>query len=236
MSESNCLTLAEQVIGNSDRVLLYGVPGTGKSYQATLYNLEEKQEVVSTTLTEDGSAMELRGHFIPNEDGSMSWLHGTAINAWLKGARFVVNEIDHASSDVLTFLYSILDDKQFAGMTLPNREQTFVKPSKGFNVVATMNGSPDSLPEALADRFPVKINIDKIHPSALKKIPKKYRKACESMSLIQDSARRTSIRAWAEFNRLSKFMTEEDSAKVVFQSRYRDVLDTIENTQAQDDE
>jgi len=54
--------------------------------------------------------------------------------------------------------------------------------------------------------------------------------------LIQDSARRTSIRAWAEFNRLSKFMTEEDSAKVVFQSRYRDVLDTIENTQAQDDE
>mgnify|MGYP003137027276 FL=1 len=53
-----CWELAEQVIGNADRVLLYGVPGTGKSYQATLYNLKEKQEVVSTTLTEDESAME----------------------------------------------------------------------------------------------------------------------------------------------------------------------------------
>ena len=236
MKEKTCWELAEQVIGNADRVLLYGVPGTGKSYQATLYNLQEKQEVVSTTLTEDGSAMELRGHFIPNDNGSMSWLHGTAINAWLKGARFVVNEIDHASSDVLTFLYSILDDKEFAGMTLPNKKQDFVKPKDNFNVVATMNGSPDTLPEALADRFPIKINIDKIHPSALKKIPKKYRKACESMSLITDSDRRTSIRAWAEFNRLTEFMSEEDSARVVFQDRYTDILDTIEHTTAQDEE
>ena len=230
-----CWELAEQVIGNADRVLLYGVPGTGKSYQATLYNLKEKQEVVSTTLTEDGSAMELRGHFIPNDNGSMSWLHGTAVNAWLKGARFVVNEIDHASSDVLTFLYSILDDKEFAGMTLPNREQDFVKPKDDFNVVATMNGTPDTLPEALAYRFPIKINIDKIHPSALKKIPKKYREVCEAMSLITDSDRRTSIRSWAEFNRLTKFMSEEDSAKVVFQDRYNDILDALEQSNAKDE-
>ena len=233
--EKTCWELAEQVIGNADRVLLYGVPGTGKSYQATLYNLQDKQEVVSTTLTEDGSAMELRGHFIPNDNGSMSWLHGTAVKAWLKGARFVVNEIDHASSDVLTFLYSILDDKEFAGMTLPNREQDFVKPSKDFNVVATMNGTPDTLPEALADRFPIKINIDKIHPSALKKIPKKYRDVCEAMSLITDGERRTSIRSWAEFNRLTKFMSEEDSARVVFQDRYTDILDALQQSYAKDE-
>jgi len=233
--EKTCWELAEQVIGNADRVLLYGVPGTGKSYQATLYNLQDKQEVVSTTLTEDGSAMELRGHFIPNDNGSMSWLNGTAINAWLKGARFVVNEIDHASSDVLTFLYSILDDKEFAGMTLPNKEQDFVKPKKDFNVVATMNGLPDTLPDALADRFPIKINIDKIHPSALKKIPKKYRDVCEAMSLITDSDRRTSIRSWAEFNRLTKFMSEEDSARVVFQDRYTDILDALEQSNAKDE-
>ena len=232
----NCWELAEQVIGNSDRVLLYGVPGTGKSYQASLHNLKEEQEVVTSTLTEDGSAMELRGHFIPNDKGSMDWLHGTAISAWLQGARFVINEIDHASSDVLTFLYGILDDKEFAGMTLPNKKQQFVKPSDEFNVVATMNGTPETLPEALADRFPVKINIDKIHPSALKLIPTQYRDACESMSIISDSARRTSIRSWAEFSKLQEFMTEENSAKVVFQDKYQDILDTIELTKAQDDE
>ncbi len=195
--EKTCWELAEQVIGNADRVLLYGVPGTGKSYQATLYNLQDKQEVVSTTLTEDGSAMELRGHFIPNDNGSMSWLHGTAINAWLKGARFVVNEIDHASSDVLTFLYSILDDKEFAGMTLPNREQDFVKPKKDFNVVATMNGQPDTLPDALADRFPIKINIDKIHPSALESLGKRLKAI-----YLDTDGRNLSIRKWIELKKL----------------------------------
>ena len=121
-------------------------------------------------------------------------------------------------------------------MTLPNKKQQFVKPSDEFNVVATMNGTPETLPEALADRFPVKINIDKIHPSALKLIPTQYRDACESMSIISDSARRTSIRSWAEFSRLQEFMTEENSAKVVFQDKYQDILDTIELTKAQDDE
>ncbi len=68
-----CWELASKVIGFSDRVLLYGVPGTGKSYQATKYNLKEGQKVETITLTEDGSAMELRGHFIPNDSNGMDW-------------------------------------------------------------------------------------------------------------------------------------------------------------------
>lgn len=229
-----CWELASKVIGKSDRVLLYGVPGTGKSYQATLYNLKEKQKAVTTTLTEDGSAMELRGHFIPTEDGAMTWIHGTAIHAWLTGARLVLNEIDHASGDVLTFLHTILDDKEFAGITLPNANQENVKPKKAFNVVATMNGTPDMLPLALRDRFPVKINIDRIHPSALAKLPKKYQKACDSLSIIEDDDRRTSVRSWYEFAKLAKMenFTEQDAAKAVFGKRADDILDTLENLKA----
>lgn len=241
MSETNvkssavlpeCWTLAEQVIGNSDRVLLYGVPGTGKSYQATLYNLKQKQEVLTTTLTEDGSAMELRGHYVPNDNNGMDWIHGTAVQAWLKGARLVLNEIDHASGDVLTFLHNILDDKEFAGMTLPNTKQEQVKPKESFNVVATMNGTPDVLPLALRDRFPVKIHIDRIHPSAIAKLPKKYREACDTLSIITDEDRRTSVRSWFEFSKLVKDMPEHVAAKCVFGSRADDILDTLENLKA----
>ena len=38
-----------------------------------------------------------------------------------------------------------------------------------------MNGVPEDLPEALLDRFPVKINIDTVHPSALDSLPEKFR-------------------------------------------------------------
>jgi len=229
-----CWQIAEKVIGNSDRVLLYGVPGTGKSYQATLHNLAEKQKAVTTTLTEDGSAMELRGHFIPNDNGSMTWMHGTAIHSWITGARLVLNEIDHASGDVLTFLHTILDDKKFASITLPNAKQEVVKPAKDFTVVATMNGTPDALPLALRDRFPVKIHIDRIHPSALKKLPKKYREACDTLSVITDDERRTSVRSWYEFAKLSKVenFTEQDAAQAVFGVRANDILDTLENLEA----
>ena len=231
-----CWDLASKVIGFSDRVLLYGVPGTGKSYQATKYNLKEGQKVETITLTEDGSAMELRGHFIPNDSNGMDWLHGIAVQSWIDGSRLVLNEIDHAGGDVLTFLHNILDDKEFAGMTLPNTQQEHVAPLDSFNVVATMNGTPDVLPLALRDRFPVKINIDRVHPSALLTLPKEYRKIANDFSIIMDEDRRTSIRAWSEFAKLTTIMDIEMSAKAVFNDYADDIIDTLDTMKAMEEE
>ena len=224
-----CMEIANSVIGLSDRVLLYGVPGTGKSYQATLHNLGAGQSVYTTTLTEDSSAMELRGHYVPNSKNGMDWHHGTAVQSWVDGARFVINEIDHAGGDVLTFLHSVLDDKEFAGMTLPNKKQEFVSPNENFNVVATMNGTPDMLPIALRDRFPVAINIDSIHPDALKQLPKKYRQVASDMSTIGDTDRRTSIRKWNEFVMLSKELGKEMAMEGVFGDKAEDIEDALES-------
>lgn len=218
----DCWELANKMIGESRRVLLYGPPGTGKTYAATTYNLN-KQSVDATTLTEDSSAAELRGFYLPSKE-EFKWQYGTGINAWLKGGRLVVNEIDHAGGDVSTFLHALLDDPDYAFITLPNEEAEVVKPADGFNVVATMNGTPDMLNPALADRFPVKININTVHPKALEVLSEDLRKLAGELAVATDE-RRTSIRSWIEFDKLRKKYTSEVAAHAVFgKNRGQDLL------------
>ena len=59
-----------------------------------------------------------------------------------------------------------------------------LEPAKGFNVVATMNGVPDDLPEALADRFAVKIDINNVHPDAIETLPEQYKGAYAREAVI----------------------------------------------------
>ena len=216
-----CWDLANKMIGESRRVLLYGPPGTGKTYAATTYNLNENG-VDATTLTEDSSAAELRGFYLPSKE-EFKWQYGTGINAWLKGGRLVVNEIDHAGGDVSTFLHALLDDPEYAFITLPNDEAEVVKPAGGFHVVATMNGTPDMLNPALADRFPVKINVDSVHPKALEVLSEDLRQLAGELAVANDE-RRTSIRSWIEFDKLRKKYNADVAAQAVFGSRGEDML------------
>ena len=57
-----CWSIFDNIIGKSERVLLYGIPGTGKTYQAVKSNVPDNKNVYSTTLTVDSSASELIGH------------------------------------------------------------------------------------------------------------------------------------------------------------------------------
>ena len=92
-----------------------------------------------------------------------------------------------------------------------------------------MNGTPDMLPIALRDRFPVAINIDSIHPDALKQLPKKYRQVASDMSTIGDTDRRTSIRKWNEFVMLSKELGKEMAMEGVFGDKAEDIEDALES-------
>ncbi len=91
----------------------------------------------------------------------------------------------------------MLDDKEFAGFNLPNDEAEYVKPMDSFQVVATMNGTPDDLPEALADRFPVKLNIDTVHPEALSSLGNRL-----SSIYLDTDKRNFSVRKWVELQKL----------------------------------
>lgn len=209
----NAWEVAESVLKVSRRVLLRGKPGTGKTFTAVNTGLREDQKVYQLTMTPETPMAEIRGHYI-TKGGDFVWHDGPAMRAWREGARLVINEIDRAGEDVLSFLYAVLDDPDFAETTLPTGE--VVKPKEGFQVVATMNGEPDDLPDALQDRLPVDIEIKELHPDALARLPEDLRDPAKNSSLSDNPERSISIRMWMEFSMLREKVGEEYAAEAVF--------------------
>lgn len=220
----SCWQVAEAAIAHSSRVLLVGPPGTGKTYAAAKFGIGNRS-VYATTLTEEMPAAELRGHFVPKGD-HFEWMDGPALTAWRQGARLVLNEIDRASGDVLTFLMVILDDPETAMVTLPTGET--VRPSSAFSVVATMNGNIlNDLTAGLRDRFSVTIEIDEVHPDALALLPAPLRAAARNTTLVDEAARRLSVRVWYEFVRLRALLGEEIAAHACFGKRAQDAMNAL---------
>jgi len=215
----------EDVVTTRHHVCLSGPPGCGKTYLATV-GASAVGAVYSLTLTEETPAAELRGHYVP-KGGEFVWHDGPAIRAWREGARVVINEIDKASGDALTFLLALLDDPQVARLTLPTGET--VKPRAGFQAVATCNGDPDqTLPPALRDRFAITIIVDEPHPNALTGLEAPLANAVRANFGHSDPARRISVRqAWA-FTHLAQAMDDrETAAKAVWGSRGLDILNSL---------
>ena len=229
----DCWSMVSSVLGRSRRVLLYGPPGTGKTYSAVKQNapmnINGKPNVFQITMTEDTAAANLEGFYKPNNSGGFEWHDGIAIQSWRNGGRLIINEIDHASPDAMTFLHAILDDQDIAMLTLNNDTKETVRPAEGFQVVATTNSPPESLPLALKDRFPVKIYVDSIHPKAMEQFPDEWHKVINDTTLIDDPEERISVRAWKEFFDLQdKGFSAEIAAKLIFSDKAEELVDAVE--------
>ena len=216
--------LVAAVIQHSRSTLLYGPPGTGKSHAA--HNADrDGRPLFTVTMTPDTPAAELRGHYVP-VGNEFQWRDGPAIKAWRQGGRLVINEIDHAGGDSLSFLLACLDSPETACLTLPTGE--LVRPAPGFQAVATMNGDPDSdLPAALRDRFPVAVEISEAHPQGIAQLPLDLRAAASGSVVATDPSRRLTLRAWLAFASLRTAIGPEAAAQAVFRSRAADVLDAL---------
>ena len=68
-------------------------------------------------------------------------------SAALKGCPLVLDEIHKAGGELDAPLQSVLDDQAICKLNLDNGET--VTPTEGYRVIATMNGSPDQLAEAV---------------------------------------------------------------------------------------
>jgi len=198
--------------------LLYGPPGTGKTTAAC--KVGSPASVYNVTLTDETAAAELRGHWMPGE--VWQWMDGPAMRAFRGGARLVLNEIDHASGDALDFCHALLDDPGVAAITLPSGET--VSPAPGFSVVATMNGVPSDLPDAIRDRFAIALEITEPHPAALAALPSAIQDAIRGSVGASDEDQRTSLRAWNAYLDLSRKLGDETAAKAVFRHRAGEVL------------
>lgn len=192
-------------------IYLSGPPGIGKTYMAYRSGLAGR-DVFSISLTPETPAAELRGFWMPKGD-EFVWQDGVFIDAMRKGARVVINEIGHASHDVLAILHPVLESRKTARLTLPNLET--VSPADGFQVVCTDNLPIEQLPEALRDRFNCALHVDQPHPDSLALLSEKLREAA-LRTFDLESERAVSIRGWLSVQAFESEFGLQKACRAVF--------------------
>ncbi len=152
-----------------------GLSGNGKTFGVEQACAQLGRELIRVNITIETDEDDLIGGF-RLVDGATVWHDGPVIQALNRGAVLLLDEIDLASNKILC-LQSILEGK---GVFL-KKIGKFVKPAKGFNIIATANtkgkGSDDGrfigtnvLNEAFLERFPVTFEQDYPAPSSEIKI------------------------------------------------------------------
>ena len=152
-----------------------GLSGNGKTLCVEQACAQQKRELIRVNITIETDEDDLIGGF-RLVDGSTVWHNGPVVEALERGAVLLLDEIDLASNKILC-LQSILEGK---GVFL-KKIGKYVKPAKGFTVVATANtkgkGSEDGrfvgtnvLNEAFLERFPVTFEQNYPHPQTELKI------------------------------------------------------------------
>lgn len=224
--QDTCDALAAGV----DRLILYGPPGTGKTF-AGLTLGDVSGGAYRLICTEDMTAADVTGHFIPNATGTWTWLEGSVVKAWKgngqRGGRIVADEIDRAGGDVLSLLLNMFDSDASASWQHPETGVEH-RPLPGFGVVMTTNIEDlEDLPRALRDRFPIAIRIDRPHPDALASLSASLRSPA-AVSADAEHPRRFSIRSFHAFDHLQRHgFAPERAARLVFGTLADDVLDAI---------
>ena len=137
-----------------------GLSGNGKTLSVEQSCSQLKRELIRVNITVETDEDDLIGGF-RLVNGETAWHNGPVIEALERGAILLLDEIDLASNKILC-LQSVLEGKG----VFVKKIGRFVKPTAGFNVIATANtkgkGSEDGrfigtnvLNEAFLERFPV---------------------------------------------------------------------------------
>jgi len=141
-------------------VFITGLSGNGKTLSVEQACANLNRELIRVNITIETDEDDLIGGF-RLVNGETVWHNGPVVEALQRGAVLLLDEIDLASNKILC-LQSVLEGK---GVFL-KKIGKYVRPSVGFNVVATANtkgkGSDDGrfigtnvLNEAFLERFPV---------------------------------------------------------------------------------
>ncbi len=207
------------------RVLLYGPPGTGKTYFGMNYHTDG-QAAYRLICTEEMTDTDLIGGMTQSNDGIWRFREGVGIKAWRQGARLVVDEINRVNSDVESRLMALIDSTESSSWENQYTGEV-VKPHANFSVVATMNGEPEDLGQAILDRLVVRVNITEPHADAIKALPEYLRELATTVTARTDEDR-YSIRSFVEFARLYEHSKDATrSAMVTLPSLVEQLVDSV---------
>jgi MoxR-like ATPase len=141
-------------------LFITGLSGNGKTHGVEQACAQLKREIVRVNITIETDEDDLIGGF-RLINGETVWQDGPVVQALKRGAILLLDEVDLASNKIMC-LQSLLEGK---GVFL-KKTNTYVRPTAGFNVIATANtkgrGSDDGkfigtnvLNEAFLERFAV---------------------------------------------------------------------------------
>ena len=186
-------------------IFVTGLSGNGKTMNVSQACAAANRECIRVNITIETDEDDLLGGY-RLQDGQTVWQDGPVIEAMKRGALLLLDEIDLASNKIMC-LQPILEGN---GVFLKKINQ-FVKPAKGFNVIATANtkgqGSDDGkfigtniLNEAFLERFPITIKqaypTNKIETKILLNVM-----SDKGLTKDVDSEFATSLVTWADIIR-----------------------------------
>lgn len=185
-------------------VFITGMSGNGKTFGVEQACAQLKRELIRINITIETDEDDLIGGF-RLINGETVWHNGPVIEALERGAVLLLDEIDLASNKIMC-LQSILEG---SGIFL-KKIGRYVKPTKGFTVIATANtkgkGSDDGrfigtnvLNEAFLERFALTFEQDYPSPKTEQKILEKLstklgcldEEFCEKLASWADIIRKT---------------------------------------------
>ena len=179
-----------------------GLSGNGKTLSVEQACAQLNRELIRVNITIETDEDDLIGGF-RLVNGATVWHDGPVIQALNRGAILLLDEVDLASNKILC-LQSILEGK---GVFL-KKVGRFVKPAKGFNIIATANtkgkGSDDGrfigtnvLNEAFLERFA--LTFEQEYPTVATET-KILQKAAGNLGVL-DEEFCTNLANWADIIR-----------------------------------
>ncbi len=138
-------------------VMLYGVPGTGKTAMVEASFPDELYTILGSGDTE---VADLVGGYVQTPSGGFEWVDGVLTRAASEGKVLLIDEIGLIDPKVMSIVYGLMDGRKELVVTA-NPERGVVKAQEGFYVVGATNPNVAGvrLSEALLSRFTIQAEM-----------------------------------------------------------------------------
>lgn len=138
-------------------VMLYGVPGTGKT---ALVEASFPDELYTILGSGDTEVSDLVGSYVQTPSGDFEWVDGVLTRSAEEGKVLFIDEVGLIDPKVMAVVYGLMDGRKELVVT-SNPERGTIKAKEGFWVVSATNPNVAGvrLSEALLSRFTIQAEM-----------------------------------------------------------------------------